>query len=94
MTHRSTGITAALSLGLLTVLLIGLPWAIPAMPGPSGYHLLKTIPVGGTEGWDYVTMDNAARRVGSAHRHSRGFPGEIPGGGGCSHAIGRSDYDA
>jgi hypothetical protein len=21
-------------------------------PGPTGYHLLKTIPVGGTEGWD------------------------------------------
>jgi len=31
--------------------------------GPSGYHLLKTIPVGGTEGWDYVTMDSEARRL-------------------------------
>jgi DNA-binding beta-propeller fold protein YncE len=63
MTHRSTGITTVFSLGLLTVLLIGFPWAIPAKPGPSGYHILKTIPVGGTEGWDYVTMDNAARRL-------------------------------
>jgi DNA-binding beta-propeller fold protein YncE len=32
-------------------------------PTPSGYHLLKTIPVGGTEGWDYVTMDSDARRL-------------------------------
>ena len=31
--------------------------------GASGYHLLKTIPVGGTEGWDYVTMDSNARRL-------------------------------
>jgi len=31
--------------------------------GPSGYRLLKTIPVGGTEGWDYVTMDSDARRL-------------------------------
>jgi DNA-binding beta-propeller fold protein YncE len=31
--------------------------------GPSGYHLLKTIRVGGTEGWDYVTMDSDARRL-------------------------------
>ncbi len=30
---------------------------------PSGYHLLKTILVGGTEGWDYVTMDSDARRL-------------------------------
>ena len=29
----------------------------------SGYHLLKTIRVGGTEGWDYVTMDSDARRL-------------------------------
>ena len=30
---------------------------------PSGYHILKTIPVGGTEGWDYVTMDSDGRRL-------------------------------
>jgi DNA-binding beta-propeller fold protein YncE len=63
MTHRGTGITTVFSLGLLAVLLIGFPWAIPAKPGPSGYHILKTIPIGGTEGWDYVTMDNTARRL-------------------------------
>jgi DNA-binding beta-propeller fold protein YncE len=35
--------------------------AIPAWPGPSGYHILKTIHLPGTEGWDYLTMDSAAR---------------------------------
>jgi DNA-binding beta-propeller fold protein YncE len=35
----------------------------PAQPGPSGYHLLKTITVGGTENWDYVTMDSVSRRL-------------------------------
>jgi len=35
----------------------------PSQPGPSGYHLVKTIAVGGTEGWDYVTMDSASRRL-------------------------------
>jgi DNA-binding beta-propeller fold protein YncE len=33
------------------------------LPAPSRYHLLKTIPVGGTEGWDYITMDSDARRL-------------------------------
>jgi DNA-binding beta-propeller fold protein YncE len=30
---------------------------------PAGYHVLKTIPIGGTEGWDYVTMDSDSRRL-------------------------------
>jgi len=34
-----------------------------AAPGASGYHIVKTIPVGGTEGWDYVTVDSVARRL-------------------------------
>jgi DNA-binding beta-propeller fold protein YncE len=35
----------------------------PSPQAGSGYHLLKTISVGGTEGWDYVTMDSDARRL-------------------------------
>jgi YVTN family beta-propeller protein len=34
--------------------------------GP-GYHLLKTISVPGDGGWDYVTVDGAARRVYVSH---------------------------
>src|SRR5207253_8012727 len=32
-----------------------------------GYHLLKTIPVPGNGGWDYVTVDGSARRVYVSH---------------------------
>ncbi len=34
----------------------------PALPA-SGYHVIKTIPVGGEGGWDYVYVDTDARRV-------------------------------
>jgi DNA-binding beta-propeller fold protein YncE len=34
---------------------------------PPGYHLLKTIPIPGDGGWDYVTVDGAARRVYVSH---------------------------
>ena len=36
--------------------------ATPA-PAGSGYHVIKTVPVGGDGGWDYVYVDSAARRV-------------------------------
>jgi DNA-binding beta-propeller fold protein YncE len=31
--------------------------------GPSGYHLLKKISVGGEGGWDYLTFDSPTRRL-------------------------------
>ncbi len=34
-----------------------------AAPAASGYHLLKTIPVGGEGGWDYLSFDSSARRL-------------------------------
>ncbi len=36
--------------------------ATPALAA-SGYHVIKTIPVGGDTGWDYVYVDSDARRV-------------------------------
>jgi hypothetical protein len=36
--------------------------AAPA-PAGSGYHVIKTVPVGGDGGWDYVYVDSGARRV-------------------------------
>ena len=36
--------------------------ASPA-PGPSGYHLLKTIPLGGEGFWDYIIFDSPTRRL-------------------------------
>ena len=41
--------------------------AAPA-PGPSGYKVIKTVPVGGEGGfWDYVYVDSDARRVYISH---------------------------
>lgn len=36
--------------------------AAPA-PGASGYKVVKTVPLGGEGGWDYVYVDSDARRV-------------------------------
>jgi YVTN family beta-propeller protein len=33
----------------------------------SGYRLLRTIPVGGTGGWDYLTVDEAGQRLFVSH---------------------------
>jgi hypothetical protein len=40
--------------------------AAPA-PGPSGYHVIKSIPIPGEGGWDYVTVDSDARRIYVSH---------------------------
>ncbi len=37
--------------------------AIPPPSGPSGYHLLKKIPLGGEGGWDYLAFDSPTRRL-------------------------------
>jgi hypothetical protein len=42
--------------------------AAPApAPGVSGYHVVKTIPVPGDDGWDYIAVDGDARRVYISH---------------------------
>ena len=35
----------------------------PASAPPSGYHLLKKIPLGGEGGWDYLAFDSPTRRL-------------------------------
>jgi len=42
------------------------PAGAPA-PGPSGYHIAKTIPIGGEGGWDYATTDSDGRRIYISH---------------------------
>jgi YVTN family beta-propeller protein len=37
--------------------------ALAAVPGPSGYHLIKTIKVGGEGFWDYLNFDPSTRRL-------------------------------
>lgn len=36
-------------------------------PGPSGYHVIKTIAVGGDGFWDYLIVDSDARRLYISH---------------------------
>ena len=38
-----------------------------AAAAPEGYHLLRTIPVPGDGGWDYLIVDEAARRLYVSH---------------------------
>jgi len=55
--------TGAFLILAATVSVGGFAQDAPPQPGPSGYHIVKTIAVGGTEGWDYVTMDSDSRRL-------------------------------
>ena len=56
---------------VLTLALMATPLqqagAAPPKEGSSGYHVAKTISVGGDEGWDYVTVDSDARRIYVSH---------------------------
>lgn len=40
--------------------------ASPA-PASTGYHVIKTVPLGGDTGWDYVYVDSVGRRVYVSH---------------------------
>ena len=62
MSQRLSGTTAAVFV-MFTVGLLLSGFAQNQSAPASGYHLVKTIPLGGTEGWDYVTMDSQARRL-------------------------------
>ena len=41
--------------------------AAAAVAAPNGYHVVNHIKIGGEGGWDYVTMDSAARRLYVSH---------------------------
>lgn len=45
---------------------IGLSQPVAVAQG-GGYHVAKTLAIGGDEGWDYVAVDSAARRVYVSH---------------------------
>jgi YVTN family beta-propeller protein len=55
---RNFALLAAI-LGLVTTAALAAP--------QSGYHIVKKVKVPGTGGWDYVTVDEAGRRVYVAH---------------------------
>jgi len=51
---------------LLTAFL-GLVATVALAAPPSGYHIIKKVAIPGMGGWDYVTVDDAARRVYVSH---------------------------
>ena len=55
-----------LSLPLLTVALLGLN-AVSSSAADGPYHFLKEIPVSGEGGWDYLSVDEAGRRLYVSH---------------------------
>lgn len=57
-----TGITGLASVAIFFCLASRSLSATPA-PGASGYKVIKTVPLGGEGGWDYVYVDSGARRV-------------------------------
>ncbi len=57
MKHNFALFTATLGLVAASAL------AVP----PSRYHIIKKVPIPGAGGWDYVTVDDAARRVYVSH---------------------------
>src|SRR6266849_5626990 len=64
MRKRFTLLTILGSLAV-AIILSAVAFSRPAAPAPgaSGYHVIKTIPVGGEGGWDYVYVDSEARRL-------------------------------
>jgi DNA-binding beta-propeller fold protein YncE len=66
MPHNKKVVIAAAILSLAaSFLLTDFAQAVP--PGSSGYHVVKTIPIGGAGKWDYDIVDSAARRVYVSH---------------------------
>lgn len=63
--QTKTLISAAICSLAACVLLAEPARAVP--PGPSGYRVVKTIPIGGAGKWDYCVVDSGARRVYVSH---------------------------
>jgi len=58
------GLTALFAVALFSAAIFS---GAAAKPSASGYHVIKTVPVPGDEGWDYVYVDSDARRVYISH---------------------------
>jgi len=63
--RMKSSILRILSVFLVALATLGLATAAP--PGPSGYHVIKKISVGGEGFWDYLTFDGAAGRLYISH---------------------------
>jgi len=63
--HSTFVIAAAILTAVASLVLVDSAIAVP--PSASGYHVVKTIPIGGPGKWDYIVVDSAARRVYVSH---------------------------
>ncbi|HVN75556.1 MAG TPA: hypothetical protein VMT19_04510 [Thermoanaerobaculaceae bacterium] len=52
---------------VLTLLAVLVPLAATARAGAAGFHVARTIAIGGDGGWDYLTADAAAHRLYVSH---------------------------
>jgi DNA-binding beta-propeller fold protein YncE len=66
MAYKRWGVFAAAMLSFVASFLFP-DFANAVPPGPSGYHLVKTLPIGGAGRWDYDIVDSEARRVYVSH---------------------------
>jgi hypothetical protein len=57
-------VTASLGVALFTGAFL---LAASAAPGASGYKVIKTVPISGEGGWDYIYVDSDARRIYVSH---------------------------
>lgn len=62
---RKTILKSAGAGGILKVFLLfcGLCLCLTSYAAEFGYHVIKKLPLGGEGGWDYLTVDSAARRL-------------------------------
>jgi DNA-binding beta-propeller fold protein YncE len=51
------------TVSLMLLALACIAFTAPQAAGPSGYHLVKSVKLGGTGGWDYLTVDPATHRL-------------------------------
>jgi YVTN family beta-propeller protein len=94
-------VTRLLVLSLAAAAMAGAlpPGAALAQPGATpSYHVVKTVPLGGPDRWDYVVFDPPSHRVYVAHGdhlsvvdgHDGAVLGEVTGMPGGTHGIGIS----
>jgi len=65
--NKRLAISFLATTSLLAVILFTARIFAASAAGPSGYHIAKTIPIGGEGGWDYTTTDSVGRRIYVSH---------------------------
>src|SRR6266478_894013 len=67
MNYKRITILAAAAALVVAIFTGAILLAASAAPGASGYKVVKTVPISGEGGWDYVYVDSDARRIYVSH---------------------------